>query len=288
MPKLALLPIGAFIIWAYVCQQWYVCSIKQKCGPEADSTIAVVDTSQVQQAGEQAPAVNTYPLGFKWNSSQPEKGPGFDARFQQLIDSLPKDYLFEIVGKYYGDETPPQGYSNMGLARADAVKKMFTGKIDSSRIVVTSRMIGSVTPEAQKTSYLDGISFNYKEVPKGNEVEFIEIENQISILFPYGSAQREADPRVDEYIEKLAQRLKQTNETVSITGHTDSSGSEEYNEKLGLARARHIEQLLISKGIDKSRITIASKGEKEPVASNDTEEGRRQNRRVVLVINKPQ
>ena len=286
MPRLALLPIGIFLIWCYVCQQWYVCSIKQKCGADY-TTVAVVDDSlSTNESATSEPAVNTYALGFKWNSAEPEPGPGYDEFLKSKVSSLPEGQLFEIVGKYYGDETAPEGYSNMGLARADNVKKLFEGQVDDELIVVTSRQIGAKSPEPMKNSYLDAISINYKEAPKGDEVEIIEVENRISILFPYGSATKEANPQVDEYLEKLTERLKKTDETVSITGHTDAMGTEEFNHKLALGRAKHIQSILISKGIPADRIQIASMGEKQPVASNDTEEGRRQNRRVELVLNK--
>ena len=285
MPRLALLPIGAFLVWCYVSQQWYVCSIKQKCGPEVPVAVAAEDSIAADTSNE-VPAENTYALGFKWNSDVPEPGPGYDDFLQSKISSLPEGQLFEIVGKYYGDESPPEGFSNIGLARAEQVKKLFEGKIANELIVVTSRQIGAQSPESLKKGYLDAIEINYKEAPKGDEVEIIEIENRISILFPYGSSTKEANPQVDEYLDKLAERLKKTNETVSITGHTDAVGTEEFNYDLALSRAKHIQSILVSKGIAPDRIQIASKGEKQPVASNDTEEGRRQNRRVELVLNK--
>lgn len=280
MPRLALLPIGAFLIWCYVCQQWYVCNIKQKCGPDSQST-AMVDSSSMAKA-----AINSYPIGFKWGSNAPEQGPGYVEFIQSKVGNLPEGQLFEIVGKYYGDEPTPEGYPNMGLARADQVKKIFADKIEESRIVVTSRQVGSQSPDSEKANYIDALAINYKEAPKGDEVEIIEVENQISILFPYGSSTKEANPQVDEYLNKLAERLKKTAETVSITGHTDAAGTEEYNHTLAANRAKHIQSILLSKGISADRIKIESKGEKEPVASNDTEEGRRQNRRVVLLLNK--
>lgn len=278
MPRLALLPIGAFAIWAYVCQQWYVCSIKQRCGEDVPA-IVTNDTTA-------APATNTYAIGFKWNSAEPEAGSGYDNLLKSAVAGVGENQLFEIVGKYYADETPPEGYANMGLARADMVKKLFDGKIAEDRIVATSSQLGSKSPESLKMGYIDGVFFNYKEIPKGDEVEIIEVENQISILFPYASSTREADPRVDQYLEKLAARLKLTTETVSITGHTDAAGNDDFNYQLGLNRAKHIRDILLSKGIAKDRISIDSKGKKVPVASNDTEEGRRQNRRVELLLNK--
>lgn len=73
-------------------------------------------------------------------------------------------------------------------------------------------------------------------------------------------------------------------ETVSITGHTDSIGSEAYNEGLSLRRAEAVVEYLESIGVQ-SNLVAEGKGESEPVADNSTDEGRAQNRRVVIDIN---
>jgi outer membrane protein OmpA-like peptidoglycan-associated protein len=69
---------------------------------------------------------------------------------------------------------------------------------------------------------------------------------------------------------------------ITITGYTDSVGSEAYNLKLGMARATSVKSYLASKGVDASRMMADSKGEADPIASNSTADGRQQNRRVVI------
>lgn len=69
---------------------------------------------------------------------------------------------------------------------------------------------------------------------------------------------------------------------ISITGYTDSVGSEAFNLKLGMARATSVKSYLASKGVDASRMTTDSKGKADPIASNSTADGRQQNRRVVI------
>ena len=71
---------------------------------------------------------------------------------------------------------------------------------------------------------------------------------------------------------------------VRIEGHTDSVGSDAYNMKLGQRRADSAESYLVSHGISASRLSTVSYGESKPIASNDTAEGRAQNRRVDLVV----
>ena len=69
-------------------------------------------------------------------------------------------------------------------------------------------------------------------------------------------------------------------EMVIATGHTDSIGSDAYNQKLSERRAAAVKDYLVSKGIAASKVTTIGKGESQPVATNKTAEGRQKNRRV--------
>jgi OOP family OmpA-OmpF porin len=69
-------------------------------------------------------------------------------------------------------------------------------------------------------------------------------------------------------------------ELVIATGHTDSVGSDAYNQKLSERRAAAVKEYLVSKGIPASKVTTIGKGESQPVATNKTAEGRQKNRRV--------
>lgn len=72
---------------------------------------------------------------------------------------------------------------------------------------------------------------------------------------------------------------------LDIVGHTDSKGTDKYNMKLGQKRADAVKRWFATQGIDKKRISAVSRGEKEPVASNNTKAGRALNRRAVITIN---
>ena len=77
---------------------------------------------------------------------------------------------------------------------------------------------------------------------------------------------------------------KQQKVVVEVAGHTDSVGSEEYNQKLSERRAIAVKAYLESKGITATRLTARGYGETQPVASNDTDAGRALNRRVELIV----
>ena len=71
---------------------------------------------------------------------------------------------------------------------------------------------------------------------------------------------------------------------IDLVGYTDSMGSEAYNQKLSERRAQAVYQYLVSRGINGSIIDVMGRGELDPVASNETEEGRALNRRVDIHV----
>ena len=96
-----------------------------------------------------------------------------------------------------------------------------------------------------------------------------------SVLKPEGKA------KLDDLISKV----KGINLEVMIAvGHTDSIGSDAYNQKLSVRRAEAVKAYLVSKGIEKNRVYTEGKGEKHPVADNKTKEGRAKNRRVEIEV----
>ena len=73
-------------------------------------------------------------------------------------------------------------------------------------------------------------------------------------------------------------------EVIIAVGHTDSVGSDAYNQKLSVKRAESVKAYLVTKGIEKNRVYTEGKGEKQPVADNKTPEGRAKNRRVEIEV----
>jgi OOP family OmpA-OmpF porin len=86
-------------------------------------------------------------------------------------------------------------------------------------------------------------------------------------------------------LDDLVGKVKGINlEVIIAVGHTDSVGSDVYNQKLSVKRAESVKAYLVSKGIEKNRIYTEGKGEKQPVADNKTTEGRAKNRRVEIEV----
>jgi len=91
-------------------------------------------------------------------------------------------------------------------------------------------------------------------------------------------------------LDQAAEVLRQSpNVRISVEGHTDAVGSEEYNEKLSVRRAEAVFRYLVNHGVTPERMEVTGYGQARPVADNDSESGRAQNRRVELhVVNQEQ
>ncbi len=106
------------------------------------------------------------------------------------------------------------------------------------------------------------------------------------IYFPSNSSELNAETR--QMLVPIAEQLDKATEdfVIEVIGHTDSTASAEHNRKLSFARALSVYNELIRLGIDKRRLVASGKGEREPIASNDTEEGKRKNRRIEFKLRK--
>jgi len=113
--------------------------------------------------------------------------------------------------------------------------------------------------------------------------EGIAVTFDSGILFPFDSSELTSEARSN--LRKLAESLQaETRTEVMILGHTDSDGSDSYNQQLSERRGRSAESYLASLDVVSSRLVSRGRGEAEPIASNGTEDGRRQNRRVEVAI----
>lgn len=121
---------------------------------------------------------------------------------------------------------------------------------------------------------------------KIDEVQLERVKDRMVVYFPYKSIRREDNDAIDDYLARLAQQLISSGQKVSITGHTDFVGEPKDNLSVGLRRAESIRAALIKKGVPKGQIRCYSKGDTQPVATNDTPLGRYKNRRVEIRVGK--
>jgi outer membrane protein OmpA-like peptidoglycan-associated protein len=111
------------------------------------------------------------------------------------------------------------------------------------------------------------------------------LPGNFNIYFAFDKSEFNSDAGIDKYFDESNKYLNQNSQArLSITGHTDAIGSDEYNQALGYRRAKSVQLYFESKGISANKIIIESKGEKVPSDDNNTATGRTKNRRAEITI----
>src|SRR5688572_13110100 len=143
---------------------------------------------------------------------------------------------------------------------------------------VTGAVIGRKMDKQAKEIEQEVPGAKVERVGEGIVVDFNE-----KILFGYDKS--DLNNSAESNLDKLVSILKDYPDTnLEIQGHTDSKGTDKYNQTLSERRASSVASYVRGGGINSSRITIKGYGETAPVADNDSEDGRAQNRRVTFLI----
>ncbi len=143
--------------------------------------------------------------------------------------------------------------------------------------VVVERVVEAPKPKRKPCYTLDEIA---RMISAGESVHGMKICAISDIKFDLGKSTIKRESH--GYLDKLASVLIAQNKHVVISGHTDNSGTDKINEKLSKDRADAVASYLIKKGLDASLVTTAGFGDTQPIADNETTEGRAQNRRVEI------
>lgn len=229
-------------------------------------------------------------------SSDRQKGSGKDIfRFQlyQEIRPTPSSYM---KGKVYDSDTrePLKAkFELISLDSGDVVMESYSDK-QSGEFLVCIPSNNNYVLNVSKKGYLfysDNFTLKgihevdepfRKDVPLDpvKEGERIVLRN---IFYATDSFNLKSESKVE--LNKLYQFLEDNSGLkIEISGHTDNRGSEQYNMELSKKRAQSVYKYLIDKGIDHERLSYAGYGENQPVATNETEEGRAKNRRTEIKI----
>lgn len=137
--------------------------------------------------------------------------------------------------------------------------------------------------------YMDRQERELRARTAGTDVEVSRQGDNLVLQMPsgitFGTAQASIQPQFRSTLDQVAQVLGQYNQTfLDVYGHTDSDGSDAYNQDLSERRARAVADYLTMRGVQSARIATRGFGESQPVASNATAEGKAQNRRVEIRI----
>lgn len=199
----------------------------------------------------------------------------------------PKPIEYFLCG-YVWDAESKQELDEVQISLTDAnANSLYVGTTSEDGMFVTNLKAGSYIAHLSRQGYMpaddtitfvqDTLMLYLQKIKEGKKV-------RINNLF-FATNKTQILPESEQALEELATFLTD-NPTVEIMilGHTDAVGSDAANQKLSEGRANAVRSDLIMRGIDGNRITAEGRGESEPVADNETEEGRALNRRVEFTI----
>lgn len=137
--------------------------------------------------------------------------------------------------------------------------------------------------------YMDRQEAQLRHKLEGSGVRVVRNGDQIDLVMPgnitFDTNQSTIKPSFSNTLESVALVLKEFDKTtIQIEGHTDSTGSRDYNQLLSERRAGSVRDFLLNQGIQAGRTRAVGYGPRSPIASNDTAAGREQNRRVELTL----
>ncbi|AFD06268.1 OmpA family protein [Solitalea canadensis] len=143
------------------------------------------------------------------------------------------------------------------------------------------------TPDTYIKKYMDKEAFEIQRAVKDSKVE--RVGDSIKVTFTneifFDHNQYTLKPQAESSVKKLVIILKKYSKTYNIIqGHTDDTGNDDYNLSLSYKRAEEVKHFLSLNGIEEKRMNAYGVGDTQPVASNNNEEGKAKNRRVVIWI----
>ncbi len=265
---------------------WYCCWQQWLC-PDCVKGAGTEEQIGTTGEGEQEALAMHAPIEFLWNDAEAHTYAGWDSLKSSLVAGMADNKVLEITGLYWEGEEAPDTFATMGFARAAAVRDLLSKVIPVGQMELKSQRQDGAVDQA---SPLEAVSFRWKEVvveeeaPAEPAVEEISTERVLFRFATNSANPRNVDADIKAYLDKVAERVKKTGEKIVLIGHTDNVGNDKLNDRLGRKRAEAVRKMLRKRGVPSAQIEVRSMGSKDPVASNSTEAGRAENRRVELKI----
>jgi outer membrane protein OmpA-like peptidoglycan-associated protein len=198
-----------------------------------------------------------------------------------------------LTGCVTDPQTGERKMSKAGIgAIGGALGGYLLGDIIGGRNDRTEKIVGAglgAIAGAAVGNYMDEQEKKLRAQTAGSGVDVVRQGDEILLRMPSGitfdTDQSAIKPEFYATLNRVADTLKQYPKTmIDILGHTDSTGSDAYNQALSERRARAVADYLVAQGVQPVRLATRGFGETQPIASNDTAEGRTQNRRVEIKI----
>jgi outer membrane protein OmpA-like peptidoglycan-associated protein len=198
----------------------------------------------------------------------------------------------ELRGRVRNRSTNSPLQANLTITHLDSDSSWSTSTSITGdyRIPVPREGRYSITAQTQEhifSSTLYAVSSACKVEPSSVDIQLFAEQGTQRLLVFYQTDKYELQKESNKELERLVRFMKETpSAVVEISGHTDSQGDDEYNQKLSERRAHAVVEYLSKRGILTSRLKATGYGETKSVSTNTTEEGRANNRRVEMTVRK--
>ncbi len=213
------------------------------------------------------------PLHYDCSSDEPITSDAWAQKKSEILSAKAEGKKLLIIGPYFDGEN-----KDSGLKRAKKVKTLFVGPLTDADIELGAKQFSDC--EAAKKDALGKTLFKW--VVRNEHV--VQHHDKTFIYFKYDTDKPIDTEHVVVYLDNLAKELQTSGGSVQLTGHTDADGDDAYNMKLSMKRANRVKAYLITKGVSEDKISVDSKGKREPIDTNGTPEGKQKNRRVEIKI----
>lgn len=258
------------------------------CGSSTPEVVEDIKDPTEINVGENSEIVSNVKTSFnesefQFSSLSKDLSNRIDAYLNELKSSSKKNII--ITALYGANEKNTGIFTDLGLARANNIKQLFVQQgIDASRIGIKSKKVNS-----DKKEEFTKLEFNYTDkIERDGSLEDYKVlfEHEPIILYfrsksdklDLSSDQREAFKDLLGYMD-LDPLVK-----IKVSGHTDATGERGPNLKLSEKRALQVRNILISNGMNPSRMIVKGYGPDRALATNKTAEGRSKNRRVEITV----
>ena len=289
-----ILTILALILWFILGAWWYLNSSCNSCNVGQVAPAAIVNpglTGDGLYLNDSSLWTSRWSDNLRFKKSDniayvpASISPSFDS-LNSYLALHNKQKIVTIVGNYGAQETNNTTYKNLGIARAEHIKKLLIDRGLDRNLIFTESNLNDALVNRFVDSIWGGIDFRINTLG-GNLVLSEEVLLQPrTVYFETGKNSLLITPELSNYFTQAKNYLDtHKDKNLQVTGHTDNVGDPTKNLNLSKDRAQFVKSQLVKKSIGATQLITDGKGDQMPILGNETPEGRAQNRRVEIKIN---